>query len=250
MLAKKEKNFCFAYVKQNMGVGSSQLAEEKVHLYDEPNFKGNVTSTTEPLSIHNTKQRGLASTVGSLVVPSGCEVHLYRDSNYKGNHRYFRGPARIPRHDNEGFTTSMIVTKHVGPNDEPKANQAILYYNGRSGLEGILVEAPLEVANISKLGIPNNALSQIKLGAGTSLTVYDDYRYDGASATFNGPFSGDLGGMNGKTGSLKLSLTNNKSLQESVNNRPLTSYWWFWLLLIIIILILIWVLLREKRFVI
>lgn len=230
-----------------MGVGSSSLAQDKVHIFEEPNFQGNISSTTDPKSVHNTRQKGMSTTVGSLIVPDKCEVHLFRDNNYKGQHRYYRGPANIHRHDNSDFTSSIIIARHVTPEDEPKDRQAILYYNGRSGLEGILVEAPLEIPNVAKLGIPNNSITRVKLGPGVNLTVYDNFRYDGASTTLAGPFSGGLGDLDKKAGSFKLNLDESKNLQETSTSGSVWSSGWFWFFLIVIILLILWAVYANRE---
>lgn len=221
-----------------------------MHIFENPDFKGDPNTTTDPISVQNVKQRGLPTSVGSIVVPDDCEVHLFRDTNYKGNHRYFRGPAHIRKTDHGSeMTSSLIVTRHASSNDEPKAKEAILYFNGRNGLEGVRIETPLEIVNVSKLGIPNNAVTQVKIGTDSKFVVFDNYNYEGASSTLAGPYTGGLGDLDKKVSSFKLQTKiDGKNMQEvSPIGSSVSNNVWIGILLLIIIILLAWYLLNRQN---
>lgn len=198
-----------------------------------------------PASLNNLKTQG---DIASMVVPAGYEAHLFRDSNFRSGHRYFRGPTQVDQLPTPA--SSAIITKTATNNDEPGTNEAIIYHPGRNGLEGVILAAPLDVANVSKIGIPNNSIAQIKLGSNATLTGYDNYRFDGTQASFTGPYTGGLGVLDKKVSSFKLGQRETKTFQEITPVTAATSFlsnWGFWIVLIILILLLLW-LWQSKKF--
>lgn len=234
-----------------MGQSSSKIEDGKVYFFPDPNFQGNPLVVDRPMTIPEVNgNSGIgANQLSSLSIPAGFEVFLFRQPRFMGEHRHFRGPTRIPKLEDSHFddaTSSVIVARSVVGSSEVGSDEVALYFAGRGGVEGLLLKAPFDVSNITRLGIPNNALQEVKIGDGLTLSVHDKHNFNGDNESIRGPYSGDLKSLKGRASSVRASL-NEKKLQELSPNFSLSSSVVTWLAILLILILLIWVFFSFRR---
>jgi hypothetical protein len=234
-----------------MGQSSSKIEDGKVYFYPDPNFQGNPLVVDRSMTIPEVNgNSGIgANQLSSLSIPSGFEVFLFRQPRFMGEYRHFRGPTRIPKLEDSHFddaTSSVIVARSVVGASEIGTDEVALYFAGRGGVEGLVLKAPFDINNITRLGIPNNALQEVKVGDGLTLSLYDKHNFNGDNELIRGPYSGDLKSLNGRASSIRATL-NEKKLQEVSTNFNLSSSVITWLVILLILILLIWVFFSFRR---
>ena len=215
-------------------------------VYPNKDFTGNHLSLNHPLSLEDFDKSDIK--VGSIVIPPGHEARLYGKPRYGKLKRVIRGPKEIPDISTAGIK-SLLLVHHASTEDEPTDFATILYYPDHNGkLEGISFDSPLEVDNVTTVGIPNDSISQVKVGKNVILTLYEDLEHSGNKIVLPGPFTGSVGALAGKVSSFTVSTKENAnrvSLLE--NNSGMFSNWAFWLLLILAIILLIYLFWNKSR---
>lgn len=229
-----------------MGQSISGITDNYIYFFPDQNYKGTPFVVSNPITLSNVSGTESAiDKISSLIVPSGFEVFLFRHPDFEGDYRQFRGPVSLPNLDVNQFDegiSSLIVAKLANDMDIPSDKQLTLTYPGRIGNETLLLEAPFEINNVTKLGIPNNSLAQVKLGSAVSLSAYDNENFLGDHEAFNGPYSGGLNTLIGKASSLRARIKPMKNLQ--VQNKQINPLWI--ILLLVIILLIVYFLIIKK----
>lgn len=109
----------------------------------------------------------------------------------------------------------------------------ILYSAGNYRGTSVPITQARDIANLSDIGFPNNALASIKINPGYSVILYDGPNFTGNSRQIKGPAQlSDLGNFNNSTKSLKI-------VSAASNMQAMASPNWLWWIIIIIIIILI-----------
>jgi hypothetical protein len=95
------------------------------------------------------------------------------------------------------------------------------------------------IANITDIGFPSNALTSIRVSPGYVVTLYQGANFTGASKKITGPAQlADLGNFDNAVKSLQITSTSSNLQAASPN-------WLWWILIIIIIIVILFLIFRH-----
>lgn len=220
-----------------MGQDSSKIEEGKVYLFPHSDFKGSPLVVDQPISL--SKMGKKEDYLSSLILPSGFSAFLFRQSAFVNKAQHLRGPDRFSQLESSfDAIASAIIAQSISTPILVKNNQIALYFSGSKGIEGLLLEAPVNLQKISDLGIPNNALQKIQLGRDVCVSLYPQENYSGEKESISGPSSKDL---LGRISSLQ-SQVQEKDPPELIHPvlHQLLASWGIWIAIFIILILLIW----------
>lgn len=222
-----------------------KCAPKHACVYPHKDFNGTSLNLSHPLSLEDFDKSDIK--VGSLVIPAGHEARLYGKPRYGKLKRVIRGPKEIPDVASSGIKSFLLV-HHASSNDEPTDYAAILYYPNHDGhLEGLSFDSPLEVDNVTTVGIPNDAITQVKVGRNVILTLYEDLELSGNKIVLPGPFSGSVGALSGKVSSFSITTKENVNRVSLAETNSVFRNWFIWLILIFFIILVLYMLWNRNR---
>lgn len=188
-------------------------------------------------NVNNNGNNGLRVT--SVKIPENWKLSTFQQPNFGGTTNQFVGPDNITDLNKYGAVRSLILSKIVDQNyNVTNDNQFVLYSD--NGSRGFLLTSPMNIENITSLGIPNNDLKFVKVGRNVNMVVYDGENYVGDKLTINGPYMGSLGQLDKRVSSFKTEniVPINKLMAQQ--NGSGTANFFLILLFIIIFLIVIY----------
>ena len=211
-----------------LGVASAQ---NYVTLYTDCDYRGG-SQMFKPgtYSLNGTRIGG--GNLSSARVPAGMKLIIYTDAN-PGNGQKTRITNDIScltsiswndraysiavEKEDDGYVTNLPGNQQV-PNNN---NMATLYENCNYGGRWSSLSAGYHDWN--GLGIPNDALSSLRLPGGWSITLYENSGYKGRSTTYNGSINCLPADWNDRVSSVIVSSTggggnNNNNNNNSGNN--------------------------------
>lgn len=128
--------------------------------------------------------------ISSIRVPYGFRVIAYTDNDFRGSSRTFTRSARtMPSGFNDKISSIRVERTSSGNNhgSSNSRNMVTLYVDSR--FRGNSQQFGIGSYNADDIGLPNDAVSSIRVPSGMSVTVYTDDRHRGRSETYSSNMS-------------------------------------------------------------
>lgn len=191
--------------------------------------------TSGPQGVYGLPPPGITGAIGTVPKVSGVPSPRFDVSPQLFPSHVGSQPIVVP--PGSLGATGILADLYGGRRTAPTA---ILYSASHYRGTSVPITVSREIANITDIGFPSNALSSIKVSPGYVVILYQGPNFTGRSKRISGPAHiPDLGGFNNTVKSLK--ITSSGSNYQAVANPN-----WLWWIIIIIIIIVILILIFRR----
>lgn len=161
-----------------------------------------------------------SNSISSIKVGSKVRARLYRDNNFAGVSQLFTANED----DLDDTTIGSNTTQSVKVEHEPcyPGAMEIALYQGANLTGQCVIKGVGSYDNAAEIGLPDNTVSSIKVGASVKATLYRDANFGGANSSFtanDSDLSNDAIGSN-TTSSVKVTCdpsANQVALFQGIN---------------------------------
>lgn len=210
--------------------GASALAQDRVTLYKDCDFRGDRHPLYE--GEYHDNELGIGNDqLSSIQIPYGFSVTVYTSGGFSGRSETFTSDVRcMPKEFNDNVS-SIVVSKSSSYSYRHKDNA---YHNSSyenpdmvtvyrdSDFRGSSQWLSAGYHNANSMGVGNNQISSIRIPNGWSVTVYVDSDYRGRSKTFTQNVS-QLHDFNDEISSILITKLDNHSYSSSPKYKPRES---------------------------